>query len=357
MESKIKYMPTFRSRQQEIIVLKSFDFGNQMFPLLEIVKEHDRERKDQKSFSEIYIELIESIKAQRVFVDLPLYLKETGAMQKEVFIFSRGIIADPERRTQHLLMLKDLNSKIIPVVSSYIIKTGEQGTLGRQVMELRSNFKVICFRTYITTFENEIDEIEKSISGEDFLILDLDSLPPYHTSPVLRKIVQRFKNITNQNKIVLRSAINTDIQNVTLEHGGIIYEADNSLLDNFKDFGAIAFGDYVGVKKDDLSAGGTISPGFIYYDAEENQYYGFKGDIKSLSEFERTIVPDVIASEATYRMQINPLDYLSIENNGWETLNQISQGIESGKSQAKFKKIAMEHYLHCMKMKINAGKL
>jgi hypothetical protein len=350
-------MPTFRARQQEMIVLKSFDFGEKMFPLIEIVKEHDRERKDQKSFKEIYTELINDITAQQVFVDLPLYLKETGSMQKEVFTFSRGIISDPEKRTQYLLSFQELNKKVIPIVSSYLIKTGESGTLELQVSELRQGYPVLGFRTFVSTFENEFAEIVKYLSDGDFLILDLDSLPPYPTSPVLRKIIQEFKNIPNKNKIVLRSAINTDIQNVKLEHGAIIYEADNSIIETYKNFGANAFGDYVGIKKDDLTAGGAISPGFIYYDAEENQYYGFKGDIKNLSEFEHTIVPDVIESDASKRMGNSELGYLSDENEGWKTLNQILRGEESGKSQAKFKKIAMEHYLHCMRTKINAGQL
>jgi hypothetical protein len=278
-------------------------------------------------------------------------------MQKEVFTFSRGVISDPVKRTKYLLSFKDLYKKVIPTVSSYLIKTGESGTLERQVSELRKGFPVLGFRTFVNTFENEIAEIERYLTQVDFLILDLDSLPPYPTSPVLRKIIQRFKNIPNSNKIVLRSAINTDIQNVKLENGAIIYEADNSIIETYKNFGANAFGDYVGIKKDDLTAGGAISPGFIYYDAIENQYYGFKGDIKNLSEFEHTIVPDVIGSEASKRMEESGLDYLSSDNQGWQTLNQILQGNESGKSQAKFKKIAMEHYLHCMRTKINAGKL
>ena len=67
MDFNLIYMPTFRVRQQEIIVLKSFDFGNNSYPLLEIVKEHDRARKDdsQKSFGDIHNELINEIKALR----------------------------------------------------------------------------------------------------------------------------------------------------------------------------------------------------------------------------------------------------------------------------------------------------
>ena len=89
MDFNLIYMPTFRVRQQEIIVLKSFDFGNNSYPLLEIVKEHDRARKDdsQKSFGDIHNELINEIKAPHVFIDLPIYIKQSGAVKDEVVSF------------------------------------------------------------------------------------------------------------------------------------------------------------------------------------------------------------------------------------------------------------------------------
>lgn len=49
--------------------------------------------------------------------------------------------------------------------------------------------------------------------------------------------------------------------------------------------------------------------------------------------------------------------FVGADNPGYSTLLNISLGAESGKSQAKFKKIAMEHYLHCMQIKIENGDL
>ncbi|MEN6387192.1 MAG: hypothetical protein ABFD79_18590 [Phycisphaerales bacterium] len=132
-------------------------------------------------------------------------------------------------------------------------------------------------------------------------------------------------------------------------------EADNNHIDvdHMGIFGVNATGDYGGIKKDDLSAGGTISPGFIYYDAVENQYFGYKASIKgSLDEFRNTIVPDVINSAATTSMLAHIPPFVGPENPGYATLLRINEGDESGKSQAKFKRIAMEHYLHCMQIKI-----
>src|SRR5690606_14975726 len=101
-------------------------------------------------------------------------------------------------------------------------------------------------------------------------------------SPPLRPIVNAIKAFNGCCKILMRSAINTEIQNVKLDHGQVVFEADNSHIDTdiMEKFGVNATGDFVGIKKDDLTAGGTISPGFIYYDATENQYYGYRADIK-----------------------------------------------------------------------------
>jgi hypothetical protein len=115
-----------------------------------------------------------------------------------------------------------------------------------------------------------------------------------------------------------------------------------------------AFGDYAGIKKDDLNAGGTISPGFIFYDPVDNLYYGYKGEFKDLIEFENTIVPAVLGSEVIRQMNVENAAFLT-GNEGYYTLQAISRGEESGKSQAKFKRIAMEHYLHAIKVRIEAG--
>jgi hypothetical protein len=354
-------MPTFRVRQQENLVLRNWDFGQNMYPLIEIVKEYDRARKPeaQRSFEAIHNELIRDINAQHVFVDLPVYLKLTGAVQVEVVEFSLAVVNNLEKRCDHLLKLNTHRPKVIPVVSSYLLKTGETGTIERQTEILRPHFNYLAYRLFPQTFSVDFPIIYDLVREVDFLIIDLDQITPYPKSPPLRPIVTALKEFKKCHKILLRSAINNEIQNVRLEHGQVVFDADNSQIDMdiMRDFGVNATGDFAGIKKDDLTAGGTISPGFLYYDATENQYYGYRADIKELSQFENRIVPDVLASEATTRMTRSDPPYVGSENPGFLTLLNISQGLESGKSQAKFKKIALEHYLHCMKINIQTCKL
>jgi hypothetical protein len=54
-------------------------------------------------------------------------------------------------------------------------------------------------------------------------------------------------------------------------------------------------------------------------------------------------------------MRANVLDFIGGGNKGWQIIQSISKDFESGKSPAKFKRIGMEHYLHCIKIRIENG--
>lgn len=356
MLSNLKYIPVFRGRQQEIIVLKESDFGDKIFPLLEIIKEKDRTNRDASS-SVIYTEIINAIKAKNVLVDLPTYIKQTTNTQKEVIKFNRTVLENLDARITFFKSLSSLSQKIIPVISTLIHKTGEINTIHKQYEALKQTFPIIAIRTFHYTFENDIENIASCLKSGDLLIYDLDTLST--TSPLLKLHKTKIASI-NANKAIVRSAINTEIQNVKLDHGNIVGEADNSLIETYSNYGFQAFGDYVGIKKDDMGSGGTISPGFIFYDPLDNLYYGYNSDIKKLSEFETTIVPAVLNSEIIKRLLREAPEYLDRSQNlGYDLLVKINENpeIESGKSQAKFKKISMEHYLHCIKTSINKGKI
>jgi len=352
MPSNLKYMPTFRARQQEIIVLRNFNFGNNMFPLIEIIKEKDRSNNAKTSI-EIYSEIVGAVNADKVFVDLPVYIRDSSGMQDDVVAFNRTVLSNIDNRLAFYNALAVHSTKMIPVVSSLLIKTGQVNTITQQFQNLKQTFPSVAIRTFTNTFKSDLNEIQALLTADDFLIYDIHEGLGL-TNPVIKQDRAILDNITAPFKVALRSAINTDIQNVRLNHGDIVYEADNSLLEMFGSLHFNAFGDYVGIKKDDLTSGGTISPGFIFYNPVDNLYYGYKGDVKNLAEFETTIVPAVLASQVAIDIRTANTDYLNNQNEGWNTLLRI-QGGETGKSQAKFKKISMEHYLHCIRVGIASG--
>lgn len=356
MDYNLIYMPTFRLRQEEIKVLQTTNFGDKIYPLIEIVKEKDR-TNNKKDFQEIHNSIIDRINSNHVFVDIPNYINHAKNVKDEVIQFGLKVSNNENLRNQYILKLTDKH-KVIPVISSFANINGNRNSIIEQNNFLKPYFKKFAYRIFVENFENDIIEIEKTITENDYLIVDIDKQTPFKTF-TLKPIIETLKKINTPTKVLLRSSINMDVQNVDFNNNEIIENIDHSHLstENLRDFGVNCFGDYAGVKKDLMTKGGAISPGFIYFDAVKNQSYGFNSSIKSLDQFKNKIVPDVLNSEATERMLHFIPSYLSENNIGYKTLNNIMSGSEKGGSQAKFKKIAMDHYIYCMKNKIQIEEL
>jgi hypothetical protein len=361
-------MPIFRGRQEEVKVLKSFDFGSHIYPCLEIIKEIDRVQgktaKKKKTFESVYIPLINSINSVKVFVDLPVHLQRLRAMQKPVLNFLTKVIINREVRTNYLKKLVPLSDKIIPVISTFSQVTGEKASIKIQEEELRTDFSTLAFRTFFNTFHNDYEQIREVAKANDYIIMDCESMEIDLDDGDILDIIDLLRSI-NCSVILHRDQVPVSLKLSRLTNDKKIDIINNELLEKFDSvIPGSSFSDYVGIKKDGITTGGIISPGFIYYDAVLNTFYGYrfkhgsheKGKAKPLlEEFEKTIVPSVINSNATKRMTADINDYLGSENVGWRILKNIELGIEPGKSAPKFKRISMEHYLHCVKKKIITG--
>lgn len=365
MDTNLKYAPIFRGRQQEIIVLKSFPFGDRIYPVLEIIKELDRKPatskkkgktkpKPEKTFESVYLPLIDSIPAKHVFIDIPVHIVPRTRMKSETLQFLRTVAGIRSTRTEYMMKFASKSDKVIPVISTYFSKTNEVNSIIKQEKDLRPTFKKLAFRTFPASFSNDIAQIKKIAKATDYVIIDFAEKALDLDDEDQLDIIDELQKL-NCSVIVHRCSISSSITNVGLNHGRLVSGIDNSLLDTYEEFGGTAFSDHVGIKKDDLNEGGTISPGFIYYDATKNQFYGYKGLRKNLDEYERTIVPAVISSSATTRMSAHSIDFLGAANAGWQTIQEIDMGVTSGKSPARFKWISMQHYLHCLKARIENG--
>lgn len=365
------YIPVFRLRQQEKKVLTTFDFGTDIYPYVEIFKYFEQlpripkagsktKPKEPKKFHEIYLPTLRKIKSDRVFVDLPVHLKVTSKMKKEVIEFLRGVVGKRDVRTSYLLSLRSESDKIIPVISTYSQRTGEPNSIKLQESDLRPSFNTLAFRTSGITFSNDMVQIKAVLQQQDFLIVDLEErcLANSDDMEAIEFMLDYIKTFSGCHVVLMNSPIDHRITNTGLDHGKKIEGVDNSLMEKFDIYGANSFADQAGIKRDVVESGGGISPGFIYYDAVQNSYYGFKGlkRVKpTLDDLREIIVRDVLSCEATERMNRAALEYLNGENIGWQMLEDMWSGIEPSKSQAKFKRIAMEHYLHCIKTKIHSG--
>lgn len=377
MREQLIYMPILRGRQEELKVIRSFDFGNMIYPCLEIIKELDRKpntafskdsakQKKVKTFENVYIPLIKSIKAEKVFVDLPVHLKPDRKMKDQTLLFLTKVVNNREKRTEYIKKFLPMAAKVIPVISTYSEVTGERRSISLQEMDIRPHFKTIAFRTFFKTFNRDIQQIRDLVNNDDYVIMDWESMELDLDDGDILDIIEDLNKL-DCNVIIHRNPFPKDISYVNINHGEVADTIDNGLIDIYAEMAGNGFSDYVGIKKDNISKGGIISPGFLFYDAINNNFYGYryqngsnkKGQIPPrLEEFETTIIPAIIGSDAAKRMHAHYIDYLGIDNEGWRIIKNIELGVplgESGKSAAKFKRIGMEHYLHCLRCKISNG--
>lgn len=352
-----KYFPVLRARQQEIDVLQKFVFGEQIVPIVEIIKEKDRKDNAESPLT-IYSKLINNIQAPKVVLDLPIYLSPKVSTSAEVRTFYLSTISDLYNRIAFYNQFEALSDRVVPVISVLEPVSSEHETLIKQFEQISPLFPQVAFRIFYNNFDSAMAQIQNiDLRADDLIIYDLDTTNI--TNPIVIKHKKSLDLLyKNKFQVIVRSAINTDIQNTTLDHEEVIGQADNSLRDLFKmtprSFNA--FGDYAGVKKDELSSGGGISPGLVFYNPDENLYYGFRGPTKNLMEFEHTIIPSVLNMGFVDEWRKTNSPYIQ-NNPGFDRLLNIINGHEPSRSQAKYKWIAIMHYLHCIKVMINNGEI
>jgi hypothetical protein len=203
-----------------------------------------------------------------------------------------------------------VSDKIVPVISTYSQVNGAVNSIFNQEKVLRDYFDVLAFRTFPNTFFNDLAQISRVANECDFLIVDVGKNLPNPDDEDLIDIIEKLDIFDKCHVVIVRSAISDEITNVGLDHGKIVRQIDNSLLLTYRRIGGNSFGDYVGIKKDNITKGGGISPSFIYYNPIENKFYGFRGTLNSsgksnqeLIEFETIIVPDVMDCNTTKGLQ------------------------------------------------------
>ncbi|MFJ5791039.1 hypothetical protein ACIP9G_13260 [Lysinibacillus sp. NPDC093197] len=342
----MKYTPVFRYRAQERKVLLSTPISSKIIPLIEVVSNKLRSNSKKDCIDQLS-EDIDMINT-KIMLDFPMYIKLQNNTQPGVLSFLTPIMVNPDIRInlfkdQRLIAKKD---KIIPVVSYNPNDQYISNSLIKQSNILRSEYNQQTFRIYNEHFKLVLNELGTVIKSQDYVILDLKETS--HTHSANQNMYGDLINLsikTGCKIILIRSAIPSSLTNVALDNGKIVYAADNSLLKEYKNLGFSAFGDYCGVKKDNLTKGGRISPGYIMYSWLNNSYYGFKGDVDNASSFEGVLIPEILKSNVWQ-------EYLNTHNIngclGCSTIEKISLKQKKGNSQPEWKGFACGHYLYTM---------
>ncbi|WP_313799061.1 beta family protein [Cytobacillus sp.] len=340
-----KYVPVFRYRAQERKALNSTLISEKILPLIEVVTEKPTSNSKSDSIQQLINDINES--NTRVMLDFPMYLKLRNATIKTVRDFLTPILADPLKRVKFLSDARLVNNKdkIIPVITYNPNSPFVNGYMNSQEQYLRQYYDQVSFRLYPLHFRQAITEIKSIIKKNDIILLDIDESS--HELPDNRKLYNQVQDLANSKlckSVLIRSAIPRTLTNVNLNQGKIVQEADNSLLKDFNDLGFSAFGDYCGVKKDELKKGGMVSPGYVMYSWNDNSYFGFKGVRDQAETFEKIVVPNVTSSNVWNEFNRNHRTNCL----GCKNIINIRKKIKKGNSQPEWKGFACGHYLHTM---------
>jgi hypothetical protein len=342
--TSFKYVPVFRYRTQERKALNSTPISSKILPLIEIVTKKPTSKSKNDSIDQLLKDFADS--NTNVMIDIPMYIKLNNSTLKTVRDFLTPVLADPNKRIEILTDPRlAKNEKIIPVITYNPNSPFTKGYLTSQEKHLRNYYNQIAFRIYPKYFNDSIYELTGLLESGDIILLDIDESP--HSHPANRKMYKKVQEIATSNDckcVLIRSAIPRALTNVDLDHGKIIQEADNSLLTDYKSLGFSAFGDYCGIKKDNLQRGGRISPGYIMYSWEDNSYYGFKGVIEQADTFVSIVAPSVISSKVWKEYNSNHHKNCF----GCGTIDRIQKKVKKGNSQPEWKGFACSHYLYTM---------
>jgi len=343
--SHFKYVPVLRYRSQERKALNNNSISNKILPLIEVVSEKPTKKSRNTSLDKLIQDINKS--NIKVMLDFPMYLKLKKNTDKNVIDFIQPILVDQQKRIDLLTSTNLVKNKnqIIPVVTYNPNIPFLKNYLSKQETNLRPIYNQIAFRIYPQHFIMAFNEIKDLVKTDDIILLDLDELSHKdENNKQLYKIINMLCKSVRCHSVIIRSAIPKKLSNVQLKTHAIVAEADNSLLRDYKKLGFSAFGDYCGVKKDELKTGGIISPGYLMYSWLENSYYGFKGIVKDASSFENILVPSIISSKAW-----NSFSVIHQTNcTGCNTISNISKKLKKGKSQPEWKGFACAHYLYTM---------
>ncbi|MED4353634.1 hypothetical protein P9265_15055 [Schinkia azotoformans] len=341
MTSKLKYIPVLRYRTSEKSTLNSVSISSKILPLIEVVTEKPKINSRKTCIEEIK-DFVDNNNT-KILVDFPLYIKLYNNSIEAVSNFIRGIQTNPNLRVNYFNQL--IGSNIIPVITYNPNISYVQGFLTTEINALRSSFEQLAFRVFINHGTNALNEIKNLLQKGDLLILDLDTAS--HSNSAFQAIYTQLTTLTQQKgatSILIRSAINTDITNTGLTNGQVVNGVDNSLLKNYQNYNFDAFGDFCGIKKDDLTKGGRPSPGCLFYNWPTNSFYGHKGLYLDITTFTSLVVPSLINSS-----QWSVYSSSHKQNcNGCKIVQNIVNRNESANNAPKWKVIASSHYLYTM---------
>lgn len=332
------YFPVLKNRQVEtniiIEMMKNTYLNENVIPFVEIITDKQLTKGGSRFFSKLNPILMKSEK--KLIVDIPK-LTPNKSVSDEVYKFLTQVTRDPEYAITYMLSLENKNS-IIPTISLFPEQNPNDIIIFSE--KLRKSFTSIAYRLKVESESKFFTNIINIITSSDFLFLDMGPIAPDN-----KFYLQIYKKLCDARDekgfklIILVDHKSDKSTNLSIIDGSPI-DIKTSIRDKYNEFGFDGFSDYSGITSNLPSKGGVISPAGIYYSVKFNTFIGYRSTM-DLSAFEDHIAPSIHASD--YWKEFKPDHHKNCP--GCSSIENIYNGIESGKSQGKWKGITVAHYI------------
>ncbi|WP_160141604.1 beta family protein [Salicibibacter halophilus] len=336
------YVPVLRFREQERKALKSVNMSNKMVPLIEMVSEKPRSNSKEDSIQHL---INETDGMEQIFIDIPIYLSVKRNTKESTIDFINRMKSDVNQRIGYYLDDRLVGEdRFIPVISYDPAIPFNETSLKQLEFSLRERYGRLGFRIYPTYFQEAFTSIKDLLQKQDFLFFDVGEGNHNTQNKRFHESLVKLASTKDATSIIIRSAVPKELTYTGLTNNEVVGSIDNSLLKDYTHFGYDAFGDYAGVKKDDITEGGRISPGYFLFSGEYNLFYGFKGEFNRPATFTSLLVPEIMDSKVWKTLSKNHKENCY----GCRSIIEISENQRSGNAQSEWKGYTMAHYLYTL---------
>ena len=355
------YVPIMKVRREEIRVSKKLNscFSDSIIPLYEILKD-EYEYKYEKDENGKFIMVLEPGKKRKSKVKKEVTEDDIVTLKKiseyinnktafiDFFRFDAGkyggdkvdinkaelafsLSRNEEEYIKRLYGVSNYDN-LIPVISIKNKFIFNKRKLAEIIEKLQIQNSSIALRIEDSLFEENSEIIERMLRKEDYLLYDIGE---QNIDSKIIELMDLEDIEIKAKKIILNCPRKFKLNNKQYENNKITELIDNSVLEEYTNYGFIGFGDYGGLKDQLPTTGGGNGKGAalaLVYDWSSNSFYSFCNSNTNLGvKGYRQVIPDILKhkkkldplNDCPFYSEINSM--IDKNSNGiWSTWNNLT---------------------------------
>jgi hypothetical protein len=300
------YVPVLKNRQYENKFLRENKllFYSEVSPLIEIISL----KVGKKRYGEVaeLIKMYDDALTCNFFIDFFVFgPDEYKEFDPNQVIFSLGIREETNYEYFDLLKIVAKSKNGVPVISLKTARTFLKNIqlLKIQISDLQKQCRSIAIRLESKVFDDYFDFIHPLLRKNDFLFYDINEEEIQSKYFDIRKM----KSVKKDYKLLVQfSSRPRKIKNGSYPDGEFTKLIDNSLRENYQEYGFDGFSDYAGLKNVLPTNGGNGRGAALglFYVNEKNSFFSIKNKNVDLGVKGHSYVIDQALNK--YNLLLNP---------------------------------------------------